>query len=489
MNSGIFNQDFYPTPLSVWQSMYVDCKGKKVYDPSAGVGNLLEYALNDGATGLYATEIEPKFRDILANKYTLIGQDFLSVQSQDISHIDAIIMNPPFSQDVKHILHAYNIAPKGCEIYALCNYQSLDNDYSRERKELLSIIQNYGESCNLGSVFSNAERRTNVDVGFIRISKGGEAGQDYSDFFSMEADEEFGGEEGLIPHNNLREIVQRYVNSLQLFDRFSEIREQMNSVNKPLNLEVFNVSVSYQKNVLTKEQFVKELQKKYWQHVFNLMKVEKYLTQGTKDDLNKFIELHSEYPFTMKNISSMINVILQTREQVLDKALIEAVENFTKHTHENRYNVEGWKTNSGYMLNKKIIIGYICELNFNAGLGIREWDRHFRQLDDLIKVLCFITGTNYDNIPNIKYSSCDRDENGYLTESGKRVSGDRATAYNDRILNYNRFYPNQWYDWGFFEFKVFKKGTMHLKFKNENDWWKLNKKYGELKGFSLPEKI
>lgn len=28
---------------------------------------------------------------------------------------------------------------------------------------------------------------------------------------------------------------------------------------------------------------------------------------------------------------------------------------------------------------------------------------------------------------------------------------------------------------------------MHVKFKDENDWYFLNKAYGELKGFSLPE--
>jgi hypothetical protein len=47
--------------------------------------------------------------------------------------------------------------------------------------------------------------------------------------------------------------------------------------------------------------------------------------------------------------------------------------------------------------------------------------------------------------------------------------------------------PNKWYDWHFFEVKFYKKGTMHIKFKNTNEWYLLNKAYGELKGFSLPE--
>ena len=48
---------------------------------------------------------------------------------------------------------------------------------------------------------------------------------------------------------------------------------------------------------------------------------------------------------------------------------------------------------------------------------------------------------------------------------------------------------NRWYSWSFFEIKVFKKGTMHLKFQNKEDWYILNKAYGKLKGFTLPEKF
>jgi hypothetical protein len=60
-------------------------------------------------------------------------------------------------------------------------------------------------------------------------------------------------------------------------------------------------------------------------------------------------------------------------------------------------------------------------------------------------------------------------------------------------MNYNKstnekdftIEPNKWYDWNFFEIKFFKKGTMHLKFKRTEDWYILNKAYGELKGFTL----
>ena len=48
----------------------------------------------------------------------------------------------------------------------------------------------------------------------------------------------------------------------------------------------------------------------------------------------------------------MLEIIVGTREQTMNRAIVEAVDNFTRHTDENRYGIEGWKTNSGYMLSK-----------------------------------------------------------------------------------------------------------------------------------------
>lgn len=64
-------------------------------------------------------------------------------------------MNPPFSNAAKHILHAWEIAPEGCEIISLCNWETIKNSYSSERRQLEEIIDNYGDdSVNLGKCFN-----------------------------------------------------------------------------------------------------------------------------------------------------------------------------------------------------------------------------------------------------------------------------------------------------------------------------------------------
>ena len=46
-------------------------------------------------------------------------------QSEQISHIDFIVMNPPFSNADKHILHALKLHRAGCKIIALYVMQKL----------------------------------------------------------------------------------------------------------------------------------------------------------------------------------------------------------------------------------------------------------------------------------------------------------------------------------------------------------------------------
>ena len=88
-----------------------------------------------------------------------------------------------------------------------------------------------------------------------------------------------------------------------------------------------------------------------------------------------------------------------------------------------------------------------------------------QRLDDLTKVLCNVTGTDYGTIGTLHRFNYDN---------------------KDGVQKF-KLETNTWFDWGFFQIKLFKKGTIHLKFKELEDWYRLNKAYGELKGFVLSE--
>jgi hypothetical protein len=159
----MFNPDFYPTPPDVAAIMLdsLDLRGRVVVEPSAGSGNLVSECLSRGAAEVLCCEPEPKLRAILAaiTGSRLISNDWLAVTAEQVSHVDLIVMNPPFSADERHILHAWEIAPPGCEIVALCNWNTISGQYRGLQLQLAKLIEAYGSSENLGEAFSTAERR------------------------------------------------------------------------------------------------------------------------------------------------------------------------------------------------------------------------------------------------------------------------------------------------------------------------------------------
>lgn len=473
----MFHAEFYPTPLHVLEQMGIDCYDRVVLEPSAGKGDIIDYCAGSGAAMIYACEKNPDLAKIVSQKAQLIAHDFFSVTAEQISNVQLIVMNPPFSNADKHILHAWNIAPEGCEIIALCNYETLDLQRGWSRSELKALVNNYGESQNLKDCFSKAERKTDVEVGLIKLFKPVvSADFDWDGFYF--SDEYEIGDNSLIKYNEIRAIVNTYVAAVKCFDEVQEVGKRLNDL---CGTSVFNVAFNRDQNLVSKEQFCREFQMRQWKKVFDKFNIEKFLTKNVIKKVSALSDSRKNYPFTMKNIFRVIEIIIGTAGENLNASIVEAVDNFTRHTHENRYGVEGWKTNESHLLNKKFIVGWISDGWGRTGISIKDYNCHnYDYIIDLTKALCFITGTDFDSIVPMKLASC---RGVYLDRYGKETSD----YYN--VIGANDFEPNTWYEWGFFEFKLFKKGTGHFKFKNENDWALLNQAYAKIKGMALPETL
>lgn len=487
----MFDSEFYPTPIHILDQMGIECYGKVCLEPQAGSGNIVDWLNSNGAKEVLAVEKNDKLRGMLRG-CSVIETDSFNLKAEEISHVQLIVMNPPFSNAAAHILHLWEIAPEGCEIISLCNYETIAKDHYGRNRQLSSVIEGYGEGMNLGAAFASAARSTNVEIGMIRLFK--PALNESADFegFYLECDQYEGGA-GLMRYDEIRAIVQNYVGAVRAFDKVEEAgRELMRYTNTKFGSRPFSFghSVAFQATfrgdgITTKAAFAKALQMKSWQFIFDIVGIEKYVTQGVMADINKFIESRKNYPFTVKNVYKMLEIIVGTRGETMQRAIIEAVDNFTKHTHENRYGVEGWKTNEGHLLNSRFIIPFIAEANFSRGMGIREGRHYNNSLNDLVKALCFVSGKRYEDIPDIRTVSCTKGENGMYKER----DGRDAEKAGFSCEGFNSFETNKWYDWGFFQFKVYKKGTGHFKFKSNDDWAILNRAYAKAKGQTLPEKL
>ncbi len=467
----MFNADFYPTPENVIEIMLQgeEIKDKVFFEPSAGKGNIVDYLTEHGARQVIAAEKDKDLQKILKTKCKVIADDFLTVSSEQISHIDLIVMNPPFSADEAHILHAYNIAPPGCKIISLCNYATIENPHTSSRKQLVAIIENFGNAENLGDCFTDAERKTGVNIGLVKIQKAGSSFKEEFNGFFMEEDPEERQENGIMSYNVVRDLVNRYVQAVKIYGEVLTVKSRLNNITGSFFGGDLGIQVS-----LSYEDYKKELQKSGWEFILNKMNLTKYTTKGVREDINKFVEQQTNIPFTMRNIYHMLDIVVQTAGQRMDKAILEVFERITAHHHDNRYKVKGWKTNSHYLVGKKFILPHQISPAKEYGCTSDTYSNLKNSYDgtisDFEKALCFVEGITYgEQFYNYNTSKYERE--GIITVSD---SIDRNTY-------------GEWYESTFFKYKGYKNGNMHYEFKSEEVWNRFNQRVAKLKGFELFE--
>lgn len=464
----MINSDFYPTPTNVIEQMLdgIQISGKAFLEPSAGNGNIVDALIKKGAKQVLFCEIEPDLA-VLASKKggQFMKGDFLKVEKEQVSHISAIIMNPPFSADEKHILHAWNIAPSGCVIVALCNTNTLEVETRwGTRKELCETINSFGTRIDLGSCFQDAERKTNVEVSMVHLYKPAQAGEyEFDGYFDMFEEAEQQQENGIMKHNEIRAIVNSYVGAVKMFDYVFELESRINEMIEPLNgrhsLIKFGAFQSTGRDItqLSRGAFKKELQKKAWLSIFGKMDMERYVTRKLQGDINKFVEMQVNVPFTMTNIYRMFELIAGTNSQRMKAVLLEVFERICSYSAENSTAGQSWKTNSNYMINKRFIIPYAAEMNYSGKMSIDYRNRD--EIDDIVKAIYYLKGLRWSGT--------------------------------DSISNWLQYWRNglefgQWYEFGVFRLKGFKKRTLHFEFVNQDDWTIFNIEVAKIKGWKLP---
>lgn len=453
----MFNRDFYPTPEKVIEEMLKvsEVTNKIILEPSAGTGNIVDYCNKMGAKEVLTCEINDKFRAVLAEKSNVVGADFLELKAEDISHIDMIVMNPPFSTIRKHILHAWDIAPGGCEIVSLANSNILENGYydDKDKQKINELVENYGGSEYLGRVFADSdERQTDVCVSVLRLYKPKIDEIEFEDYFTEEADDPEYSAYGIMPYNFVRDCVNRYVEAVRQFDSVMEVSNTINSLLDGIGAQSIHFGAKGRNSEsITRDRFKKQVQKDAWRWIFRKFNIEKFITSKVMADINSFVELQQNIPFTMKNIYKMVEIIIMNRDNFFNQALCEAFDTICGFSSENSTAGEKWKTNSNYMVNKKFIVPWGCRITYGGRVSFGEVGK----MNDITKALCNLMGKSFEDIESM-----------YDLE--------------------NRMWFGTWFEWGFFRIKCFKKGTIHFEFLDEDVWYKFNQTVAKSRGWSLP---
>jgi hypothetical protein len=181
-------------------------------------------------------------------------------------------------------------------------------------------------------------------------------------------------------------------------------------------------------------------------------------------------------PFTMRNVYKMIEMIVGTHSSRMQQVVLDAFDIICQYSDDNvTYVGEKWKTNSAHMINKKFIVPYMCSYDSRwprERVEVSYSSSRAMKIDDVVKALCYITGTPYTKE--------------YIDESGKvRVEETKTLR---EFVSERKMFWGEWYDYTFFRIKGFKKGTMHFEFLDDDVWAKFNQAVAEVRGWELPVK-
>ncbi len=475
----MINKTFYPTPVKLANKMAnrIQAEAKFILEPSAGSGVLLDalkkrWGMNDEHRyyrsqydhEFYAIEQDQELVATLRGKnYNVIAFDFLTYQPSNF--FDAIIMNPPFDTGDKHLLKAIEIIRNG-EIVCLLNKETIENAHTQTRKLLKNKLQELkAEITDLGQVFIDADRKTNVDVVMIYIKKETKVdGFDYWNELSKETYNnetlKFGGE--LTQHDQVEALVSGY-NEVQkeIIESFKHLQRAFYFANGIASIFDENTKdvINTLENLddprisfyMASNKTIDAFRKNAWKQVFIRIGADKLMSRKVNEAFTVDLEKGSSIDFTVENIRGVVSNLMQDANKIIRESIVDVFEHLCQFDKKNKVWIEGWKTNSAYKVNKRIIVPWFIERTFGY-FNIKYGYSNDQVIRDFDKCLCHLAGKKLDDIKTI------------IDSLKKRFDELRNGKVDDKFECESEF----------FDIRFYKKGTVHLKWKDEKLWQRFN---------------
>lgn len=471
----MFGEEFFPTPEWIGHKM-IDPLAKRIQartgsqrdgsltsilDPSAGDGALLDI-INRQFEGSYrnkprisAVEISPELAAILQGKgYDLVGHNFLEFQPD--FRIDLIVMNPPFSDGPSHVLHAWEILQPAGELVSLVMGTNVTRPHTKEMELLKAFVEQYGSFEDMGPAFAQARRPTEVPIGLIRMTKPKGASKTYFDFGPMEMEDTL-AKLNLETTSDARELahpdrIGAVVNQYQQTrDAFVDVVKAQQKIRffseRSCSEDAWNTALqalSHSRGDIEDafEEFTDKIRSGFWAQALRQLGMEKYMTEDLRKKLDAFVQQQGRMAFNKENIERMYETLLFNRKGIMQQAIEAVFDKLTKYYEENRCHTEGWATNLAWKANRKVVLPFAIQIAFNGGLRIRYGSE--RMLNDIDKVMCYLSGKRIEEIKRITTA---------VDEMAKEAKSTVST---------------------FFKINAFKKGTIHLEFLDEALWNRFN---------------
>lgn len=488
------DDQFYPTPPSVSKKMLEGVNWdmiETILEPSAGKGDLIlaaaEAYYNDhsryrsGSLDVDAVEIDPYLREICkfnfsdnkrreysydAREYKVLSKvdlhmvhdDFLTYNTY--KKYDLILMNPPFENGDLHLIKALDMQKNGGSIICLLNAETIRNPYTASRKLLKQTLQKYDAAIEFMSdaFSSDAERKANVDVAIVRVNI--PMATHESTFFERmkkAADEEYIPDQeikSLVPSDTIDQAICLYnaevAATMELIKEYEALKPYIyDSFDSDYKSSILSLVVKHDSTYSSFDykKYMKMVRLKYWQALFKNEEFTGKLTSNLRKQFNSQIEKMADYEFSAFNIKQVMVEMNASMQQGVIDTIMDLFEKLTvTHTwypecEKNIHYYNGWKTNKAHKVGKKAIIPT------NGIFSSYSWNRDtfdiraaYEVLSDLEKAFNYLDGGHFEG-------------HRLGLESFLRHANERGQTRNIECT--------------YFLVDLFKKGTMHIKFRPE----------------------
>lgn len=501
----LFDKEFYPTPQHIVQKMVTPYMERtqglgnmQILEPSAGSGAILDCITKNGGltykradkSNVYAIEKNTELQYVLQGKgYKIISDDFLAYKP--LHSFDLIVMNPPFSNGDEHLLHAWEIMHTG-DIVCLLNAETLLNQYTQRRQLLGKIVQEHGSVEMLGNCFAEASRKTNVNVALVRLHKEQQDERWRIDFDSSAKVDGTPDFAEAVANSSALAINDKIGSYLHAWDSAQQAAIDFIKAYKKLNFYVTAFMPSDGVAKMVGEQlghlkgtgtsdadmraayntFLNTAKSKAWREIISNLGMDKYMTANLRKTFDQFCEVQGAYELNRENIMKLVQFVCLNTGTIMKQAVADVYDMFLRFYKGNNAIEEGWKTNNQFKVNKKVILPYFVDVNWGACYRA-NWNR-FDEYRDIDKVMCYLTGIPYEEMDTLNDAALERKKQiGY--------GFDKTITANDykhlsikRAIDFVQVGDNSWHECEFFKFRCFKKGTLHIVFKDDALWARFN---------------
>ncbi len=478
---------FFPTPKTLIEKMLRDVslrKIKNILEPSAGKGDIVDeiqrrmkedietqwgWFKSERMADIDTIEINPDLRHVLGGKgYRVIHDDFLTLHT--FKHYDLIIMNPPFDQGEKHLEKALEIQKDGGAIICILNAETIRKPNNLTRVRVCDTLKQYGASIEfLADEFRHAERKTNVEIALIKVII-----PDVERDSIIVGDLKKSSPIRIINPGEPNELTEAdYVQAtitqfnfevqagLQLIRDFKAMKPYLALSNDTLSL-IFSDEYSHSHYCPDENEYLSRVRAKYWDTLFLSKQFTSQFTKNLLETCQKDVDRLKDYDFNAFNIAEIKINLINKLTKATEDTIIKLFEEFSNKHHwydemsQNIHYYNGWRTNKAWVVGKKIIIP--CNLYFEiTSKRFFEWSGPLAEMADIEKTMNYLS-----NKPKPETPMVDALRSAHTANKTKNI------------------------DTHYFNITCYKKGTVHITFKDDELLKKFNIFGAQHKGWLPP---